>query len=148
MPSTISRVFHHKNGRTVFDARELAIMGSPSKRLNDVCINGIATIFLNEFSQSTSPSFDHSRRCALFSTHDLPMVQYHATDSELWRRSKRTEYWTHDIWILPIHRSRSCEHWVMCTVSLATRELFLFDSLAAQAPWKREIPVCYLFELH
>lgn len=69
------------------------------------------------------------------------MVRYNATDSDLWRRTRRTEYWKKDVWILPIHRARGCEHWVMCVITLETREIFLFDSFAALSPWKHEIKV-------
>ncbi|GLB45913.1 hypothetical protein LshimejAT787_3800020 [Lyophyllum shimeji] len=137
-PLTASRVLHRPTGRIVFDERELAIMQSPVGRLNDVCINGISTLLHDQFSAPTHYNFQSSQRCALFSTYDLQMVRYNAADAELWRRTKLTEYWTRDVWILPIHRSQS-EHWVMCTISLNTRELFLFDSFGSRAPWRREI---------
>lgn len=142
-PWTTTRVYHHDQGREMFDRREMSIMRSPSERLNDSCLNGIATVLRHQFCQSTSLTWQASQRCALFNTHHLPMMRYHVPDSELWRRTKRTQYWARDIWILPIHR-RGSEHWVLCTVSLATRELFLFDSLAACSPWKCEVKVSAL----
>lgn len=118
-------------------------MGDPSARLNDVCINGIAKYLHIITSGPTSTAHSHSTRCALFSTYDLLMTRYNATDEEVWRRTRKTEYWTRDTWILPIHRRRPAEHWVQCTVSLKNRELLLFDSFAEAAPWRHEITVSF-----
>ncbi|KAF9466220.1 hypothetical protein BDZ94DRAFT_1134099, partial [Collybia nuda] len=80
-----------------------------------------------------------SRRCALFTTYDLLMVHYNAMDDEVWRQMHKTEYWGRDVWVLPIHQSSPVEHWVLCTVSLNMRELFLYDSFAEASPWKHEV---------
>lgn len=141
-PSTFQRVFYHTNGaRFFFDKRELDIMASPHALLNDICINGIAALLHHRFSLSSDPSSHYSKQCALFSTFDLPMVRYNATDSEIWRRTSKMEYWKKTSWILPIHRSRPALHWVLCCISPHTRELFLFDSFAEHHPWKQETKV-------
>lgn len=116
-------------------------MNSPEARLNDTCMNGLGRYLLNLFSMPSNPASPSSRRCALFSTFDLLTERYHASDADLWRRTRNVEYWNKDIWILPIHRSQPVGHWVMCTISLGSRELFLFDSLAEKVPWKRETKV-------
>jgi hypothetical protein len=140
-PSSVPRVFRHPMGNVRFSADDLAIMGNPSGRLNDICLNGIAKYLHVFFSDPSLPTSYHSRRCALYSTYDLLMMRYNATDEEIWRRMHKLEYWTKDVWILPIHRSRPAEHWVLCTISLPTRELCLFDSFAEASPWKHELPV-------
>ncbi|KIK14926.1 hypothetical protein PISMIDRAFT_16910 [Pisolithus microcarpus 441] len=50
-----------------------------------------------------------------------------------------TNYWEKSMWILPIHCPSPCGHWVMCTIDIASRRLFLFDSFAEERPWKQEI---------
>jgi Ulp1 family protease len=127
--------------RIMFESKDLHIMRTSSTRLNDTCVNGIATLFHAEFSQASSPSASHSQRCAVFSTHDLPMIRYNAKDDELWRRLHRLEYWNKDFWILPIHRTHPSLHWVLCCISLRTRELFLFDSLSDRLGWRRDTKV-------
>lgn len=139
-PPTVERVLHHAFGKVHFGPRELSIMQSPTARLNDICLNGIASLLYHHFSQQTMPTYDSSRRCALFTTFDLPMIQYNASDQELWRRTHHLEYWNRALWILPIHRARS-EHWVMCTIIPAIREIHLFDSFSTHDSWKHEVKV-------
>lgn len=116
-------------------------MKDPCARLNDICLNGIAKYLHVMTSHSSNPASLQSQRCALFSTYDLLMTRYNATDEEVWRRTRKVEYWTKDVWILPIHRSRPAEHWVQCTISIKTRELLLFDSFGEASQWKHEVPV-------
>ncbi|KAH7905408.1 hypothetical protein BJ138DRAFT_1230003, partial [Hygrophoropsis aurantiaca] len=119
--------------RQIFDTRDLAILASPTARLNDTCINGGAALLYSHF---LSPQ---ARRCAILSTHDLPRIRYGASDDDLWRNSSWTEYWTKDIWIIPIHRPHPVGHWVLCTAYFSARELHLFDSFAEEMPWENDI---------
>lgn len=135
----IARVFYYRGRRTVFNAREIDIMGTPGSRLNDGCINGIAAYLHEIFSRPTNVASAHSRRCALFSTFDLVSSRCSLTDDVIWRSTRLSEYWSKDIWILPIHRTWPVGHWVMCTILPHSRQLFLFDSFAERLPWKREI---------
>jgi Ulp1 protease family, C-terminal catalytic domain len=123
-----------------FEARELDILSSPTARLNDVCMNGGAALLQRYFSSSNYPEASIAQRCALLSTFDLVHVRYKATDVDLWRNVYRSSYWLKDVWIIPIHRPQA-EHWVVCIASLQTRQLFLFDSLAARRPWRQDIKV-------
>jgi hypothetical protein len=141
------RVFSHDryDGRCIqetFSPKELEIMGSSVSRLNDDCINGISKLLQYIFSEPTNPYTTSSSRCALFSTHDLLMVRYSASNEEIWRRTHGTEFWRKDIWILPIHRRFPAEHWVMAIICPHSREIFCFDSFAETHPWKRELKVC------
>ncbi|KIN98612.1 hypothetical protein M404DRAFT_94875, partial [Pisolithus tinctorius Marx 270] len=77
----------------------------------------------------------------ILSTHDLPRIRYHAEDNILWRNTSRTCYWEKPIWILPIHRPSPAGHWVVCIVKFTSKQILLFDSLAEQKPWKRDIKV-------
>ncbi|KAG6905622.1 hypothetical protein DXG01_001548 [Tephrocybe rancida] len=65
------------------------------------------------------------------------MVRYHASDLELWQQIWHTEYWNHNIWILPIHRPTS-EHWVMSTLIPLSGEIHLFDSFGNRDAWEGE----------
>lgn len=144
---TQPRVLHHSTGRIDFGLRELDIMSSQTALLNDVCLNGIATLLFDRFSRSTDPASDSTRCCALFDTYHLPMVRYNATDENLWRRTRSMEYWSKDVWIIPIHRP-STTHWVLCCVSLPMREIRLFDSFAQRASWKHEIKEIMILITH
>lgn len=115
-------------------------MKTPTAQLNDVCLNGISALLKQQFSLSTHYMSQFSQRCALLSTYDLSMVQYNASDAEIWRRTRHTEYWQCSVWILPIHRPTT-QHWVMCTIIPSIGEIHLFDSLAQQDPWKTEVKV-------
>ncbi|KAH7905365.1 hypothetical protein BJ138DRAFT_1138299 [Hygrophoropsis aurantiaca] len=132
---SVCRVRPRQDGfpRQIFDTRDLAILTSPTARLNDTCINGGAALLYSHF---LSPQ---AEQCAILSTHDLPRIRYGASDDDLWRNSSWTSYWTKDIWIIPIHRPLPVGHWVLCTVYLVKRELYLFDSFAEEQPWRNDI---------
>ena len=138
-----TRVLMYHSGRILFEPKDLCIMESPNERLNDICLNRIAATLHTFFSHSANPSSFSSRRCALFTTFDLPMIRYHASDTDIWRRFRCSEYWSCDIWILPIHRTHPSLHWVLCVISPHSRELLLFDSFSDRLPWKHEIKVCH-----
>ncbi|KIK18058.1 hypothetical protein PISMIDRAFT_45449, partial [Pisolithus microcarpus 441] len=78
---------------------------------------------------------------AILSTHDLPCICFNAEDNTLWCNLSWTRFWEKSIWILPIHRSLPVGHWVLCTIDFHSRQLFLFDSLAEQKPWRNDIKV-------
>jgi hypothetical protein len=139
----VTRVLRGVDGRLIvkFDPSDLARLGSPVACLNDVCINGGATLLQNVYSSPINPTSEHCQRCAIMSTFDLPRIRYNFSDDDLWRSIQRTAYWLKDIWVIPIHRSHPAEHWVLCTASLETRELFLFDSFGIPSQWKQDIQV-------
>ncbi|KAG6827850.1 hypothetical protein H0H92_010266 [Tricholoma furcatifolium] len=133
-----SRYFPHRRGRVVFSPEDLRTLGSSDGMLNDVCINGITTLLAQRFSGPSHPFFPSARRCAIFSTYDLPMMRNRASSEEIWRRTRHTEYWSRDVWILPIHHSAT-QHWVMCTIFPCRGEIFVFDSLARSELWLRQV---------
>ncbi|RDB15037.1 Ubiquitin-like-specific protease ESD4 [Hypsizygus marmoreus] len=137
--SHASRALHLGKHVITFDARELGIFREPTARLNDVCINGVAAYLRAKFAHPTNEASRSAERCAIFSTHDLRMVHYNASDEEIWRRTSATMYWLHDVWILPIHRRSPSEHWVLCVIYPEQRRLLLFDSLAQSRPWRHEV---------
>jgi hypothetical protein len=110
----------------------------PNELLNDVCINGCSALLQHQFD-STYPHAEQSRRCAILSTFDLPRVRYKCSDKDLWRNLQGTSYWDKHVWILPIHRPNSGGHWVLCIIAPHSRELFLFDSLGQQRPWRQNM---------
>ena len=63
------------------------------------------------------------------------------TQPEIWRRVRDLEYWKKDIWILPVHRKRPTEHWVLCVILINSNELLLFDSFASECGWERDLKV-------
>lgn len=116
---------------------------SPTALLNDECINGGALLLQSQLElsvdQDTSPHFN-PRSVAILSTHDLVRVRYAATDEQVWRNVKRTEFWSKDVWILPIHRQDTC-HWVVCIIYPARKSLRLFDSFANRRAWHKDVKV-------
>jgi hypothetical protein len=142
-PPTISRVlFADGRTRAIFDSKDLAILSSPTARLNDVCLNGGAAILQMQFSNSASGYSQSSTRCALLTTFELLRVRYRATDDDLWRNVRDSSYWLKDIWILPIHRTTPAHHWVLAVAYLPSHQLLLFDSVASKRPWKQDVKVC------
>jgi Ulp1 protease family, C-terminal catalytic domain len=129
-PHHTPRVPHR---RQYFGEHDLAILRSGTARLNDVCINGGAALLQAHFD----PLNEH---CAVLTTFDLVRVRYRASDEDLWRNIHKTAYWCKKTWVLPIHR-RTAEHWVICIISPNDRRLLLFDSLAGERPWQRDIKV-------
>ncbi|KAI6011172.1 hypothetical protein EDC04DRAFT_2959313 [Pisolithus marmoratus] len=87
--------------------------------------------------------------CAILSTHDLPHIRFNTEDDILWCNLSWMQFWEKPIWILPIHRSLPVGHWVLCTIKFHSWQLFLFDSLAQQKPWRNDIKdimwlICHL----
>ncbi|KIN99430.1 hypothetical protein M404DRAFT_30479 [Pisolithus tinctorius Marx 270] len=119
--------------RYIFELDDYERLASPTGLLNDSCINGCAALLYSEFLSL------NAAWCAILSTHDLPCIQYHAEDNILWRNTSRTCYWEKPIWILPIHRPSPAGHWVVCIVKFTSKQILLFDSLAEQKPWKRDV---------
>ncbi|KAG1745519.1 uncharacterized protein EDB91DRAFT_1236381 [Suillus paluster] len=114
---------------------DIVLLASPIALLNDSCINGCMVLLYSEVVQ-LSPTV---KQYALFSTHDLPRIQYNTPDDVLWRNMSWTCYWAKEVWILPIHRPSNVGHWVLCIVHLRSEELHLFDSFAERKPWKSDI---------
>ncbi|KAG6808439.1 hypothetical protein H0H92_004109, partial [Tricholoma furcatifolium] len=133
-----SRYFPLRRGRVVFGPQELQILSSTDGMLNDLCINGIAALLAQKFSDPAHPFSSSARRCAVFSSYDLPLMRHRASTEEIWRRTRHTEYWSRDVWILPIHHSAT-QHWVMCTVFPHRGEIYIFDSLAARESWPQQV---------
>ncbi|KAI6026008.1 hypothetical protein EDC04DRAFT_2930447 [Pisolithus marmoratus] len=118
--------------RQTFLLNDISILMSPTTRLNDTCINGCATLLYSAFHPTTAS-------CTILSTHDLPCICFNAEDDVLWRNLSCMQFWEKPIWILPIHRSLPMGHWVLCTIKFHSWQLFLFDSLAQQKPWRNDI---------
>ncbi|KAG6835936.1 hypothetical protein H0H93_013187, partial [Arthromyces matolae] len=138
-PARLPRYFYFKDTRIYFDARDIAIMESPTQMLNDGCVNGLASLLQWCLSESTAANSEVAALAALFTTFDLPLIRRNASDGDLWRRVRRTEYWEKRYWILPIHRPSPALHWVVACILPEARRIFLFDSLAEQEPWDSEL---------
>ena len=68
-PTQATHVFGYLGTHVLFTPKDLQIMESPDERLNNVCINGIATVF------SASPfTSQHAKQCTIFTTFNLLMV--------------------------------------------------------------------------
>lgn len=137
-----THVLYGQRENTTFEPSDISRLISPQELLNDVCVNGCARLLQQEFSASTYPHAEHSQRCAILSTFDLPRVRYKCSDQHLWRNLRCSSYWTKDIWILPIHRPSSGGHWVLCIITPHSREAFLFDSLGGHRAWRQNLKVC------
>ncbi|KAG1884597.1 hypothetical protein F4604DRAFT_1731273, partial [Suillus subluteus] len=134
-----TRVRPRRDGfpRQVFDPKDITCLSSPTAPLNDGCINGCAALLYSQLKVSTVD-------CAILSTYDLPRIRWNARDDNIWRNTSWTWYWEKNVWILPIHRPSNVGHWVICVIYFQTKELHLFDSLADQEAWERDVKVCSL----
>ncbi|KAJ2934568.1 hypothetical protein H1R20_g2518, partial [Candolleomyces eurysporus] len=119
--------------------KEMKQLSDRYSRLNDECIVGISTMMQQQMGNQTQ-----ARRCAIFSSHDLNLARYDVNDSLFWRRMHPSRYFEKDVWILPIHRPTQ-EHWVAAVIIPYARQIFLFDSLAGERLWKRDIPIIMKF---
>ncbi|KAF9479003.1 hypothetical protein BDN70DRAFT_807721 [Pholiota conissans] len=111
-------------------ADELRILTKTNALLNSSCINGLSALLQRLFTRDPLHSAA-ANRCVIFSTYDLVRIDYKASDAELWRNTYRTEFWSKDTWIIPIHRQSQC-HWVLAVVYLSSGRIHLFDSLAGR----------------
>ena len=118
-----------------FEPRELAMLASPTACLNNWCINGWIPLLFTVIQPV------HTSRFAILSTHKLPHIRHDVLDYDLWRATSCTEFWTKDLWIIPIHCPTPENHWILCVANFSRRKLCLFDSLAQQKPWESDIPV-------
>ncbi|KAK7013303.1 hypothetical protein R3P38DRAFT_2546476 [Favolaschia claudopus] len=110
----------------------------PTGRLNGFGLNGVASSLLKLYRAVYSPTREIASRCALFSTYDLPLVQFKGSDPDLWRRLSPTEYWDKPIWLIPIFRAEQA-HWVLMVVLIPTQKLLCFDSLASIGGWRKDL---------
>ncbi|KIM56688.1 hypothetical protein SCLCIDRAFT_29357 [Scleroderma citrinum Foug A] len=128
--------------RQTFLPSDTSILASPQACLNDACINGCAALLYSVFLPAAAS-------CAVLLTHDLPRIRYNTDDETLWRNVSWTRFCEKPIWVLPIHRSSPVGHWVLCAIYFPSRRLLLFDSLAEQQPWRKDVKdimrlVCHL----
>ncbi|TFK17498.1 hypothetical protein FA15DRAFT_734591, partial [Coprinopsis marcescibilis] len=98
--------------------------------LNNECVNGIAASLLE-----SSPYADSF---GLFSTHHVPMVHYDASDAEIWRQTKTTNYWKKSTWIFPLHLPIR-RHWVVAIVYPNDQQILVFENLGAVSSLEQEI---------
>lgn len=128
-------------GRLSMYADSIRLLSDPNAWLDDVCINGCASLLQNFLSAPQLPSSEASKACAIFSTHDLVRLRQNTPDDYFWRQVKTTEYWKKTTWIVPIHRPSPESHWVLCIAQPHTHTLFLFDSFGQRQSWARDVEV-------
>jgi hypothetical protein len=137
IPITISRPRrlqgHHP--KIDFEPSDIQRFASPTEWLNDVCINDGAILLQLHLNTSQSDMI------AIISTLALPTLK----DDSLWRIARHSTYWERNLWIVPIHRYAPYEHWVLGVVNFVRGEIAVFDSLADQSLWERDVEVGGLF---
>jgi Ulp1 family protease len=126
-------------GGFYFEASDLRRLDSRQALLNDICVNGIAKL-LQEIYVRDPAHCHQSKRCAIFSTHDLVRIRYKASDKDLWRAVSKTDFWAKSLWIFPIHRPREC-HWVLAVVHIQEAKILLYDSFAIKRNWAKDLEV-------
>lgn len=124
-----------KRSQVSYGADVIARFLSPTSLLNDDCINGAALLLQSHFISAFGTS-----DVALLTTHDLVRIRYGASDEDVWRNTKRSEYWEKSVWVLPIHR-RAAHHWVLCVIYPARKQLHLLDSFAERRGWFPDVKV-------
>lgn len=132
-PGTLNqtRTFHDsENQRFVLEASSIQRLHHPTDWLNDDCINTCSALLSQHFCNP---------KCAILSSFLFETVQGPENDDKIWRLSKRTNYWSKSVWILPIHRQDE-KHWVLCSIDLNEGRILLFDSFANERRWCRDVP--------
>ncbi|KIJ59525.1 hypothetical protein HYDPIDRAFT_49728, partial [Hydnomerulius pinastri MD-312] len=125
----------HGFPRLSFEPCDIAMLASPTARINDVCINGCIPLLFSALMVPATHNF------AVFSTHNLTHICYNAPDHVLWKATAWTMFWSKNIWIIPIHRPSPVGHWVLCIANFSRKQLLLFDSLGKQKPWWADVHV-------
>jgi hypothetical protein len=125
----------------IFEAPDVDRIRSPTGRLNNWALNGLAASLLSIYGHPTSPFAAVANCCAVLNTFDLHRVHFRAADTTLWQHLSPTKYWEKQLWLLPIHRPDD-EHWVFVAVAVHQQQLFFFDSLAQRQGWRRDLRVC------
>ncbi|KAJ6585476.1 hypothetical protein B0H19DRAFT_1206873 [Mycena capillaripes] len=133
-------MFAGTQGRPTYkiEPQDLQRIRSPTGRLNNFALNGLAAAFLNLFGEPYSPTAATTERCAVFDTFTLTRVRYKASDDDLWRNVHHTAFWSKDIWLIPIHRPKD-EHWVLAVVYAREQKLGFFDSLGLKTNWRQDL---------
>ncbi|KAF7337111.1 hypothetical protein MVEN_02148700 [Mycena venus] len=119
-------------------------ISSPTGRLNNFGLNGLAASFLNIYGHPHSPTAASANHCAVFSTYNLHHVRYKVNDDYLWRAVQPTAYWGKPIWLVPIHRKKE-EHWVFVVLFVREQRIFFFDSFAQRCGWRQDLQDIMVF---
>ncbi|KAI0059024.1 hypothetical protein BV25DRAFT_1775438, partial [Artomyces pyxidatus] len=69
---------------------DIARLRIRNRWINDTVLNECAVLL---YEACNGP---HRERCAIFTSHDLRLVDRDADEAEFWRRAKCTEYWKRD----------------------------------------------------
>ncbi|KAJ6531047.1 hypothetical protein B0H19DRAFT_1082031 [Mycena capillaripes] len=125
-------------GPPQIEPQDLQWICSPTGRLNNFALNGLAAAFLNLFGEPYSPTAATTEQCAVFDTFSLTRMRYKASDDELWRNIHHTKFWSKDIWLIPIHRPKY-EHCVLAIVYACKQKLGFFDSLGHKTNWQQDL---------
>lgn len=121
--------------RASFEPDDLQRLLHPTAWLNDVCINGCARLLQNFLAEDPL-----AQGCSILSTFVLPKHRQQTTDDQLWNHVKRARFWEHEQWIIPIHRTHE-QHWVLCVVYPASKQITFFDSFADKELWRQDLQV-------
>ncbi|EFI28528.1 hypothetical protein CC1G_13550 [Coprinopsis cinerea okayama7 len=126
-----------------FPTQAIDILSSQGRQLDDDCINGGAALLQHLFTplNSPTPGLSPAERCAILSTFSLVYVKNKRGMMKVWDMEKATEYWSKELWLLPMHRPAPVEHWVLCAIYPHHRQLLLFDSFGEKEPWADELPL-------
>lgn len=115
----------------LFDSDTLGRLSNPRKLLDASAINGCTAILYSLFPRGST---------AIFSSFDLTRMLDGIPDKHLWRHTKRTEFWTKDFWIIPIHRPHEV-HWTVASVCISQKTIHVFDSLAVEESTSQDLRV-------
>ncbi|KAJ7572543.1 hypothetical protein C8J56DRAFT_1008826 [Mycena floridula] len=113
---------------------DIDILRTPDTWLNSGCIDTLGA-WIQILVAKSSPTAQH---CAIFSTLVFPKATG-GCDLVLWSLIRDLEYWSRDIWIIPIHRPNE-HHWVLAVAIRSQMRLYLYDSFAGDlASWSDDI---------
>ncbi|TFK18458.1 hypothetical protein FA15DRAFT_567760, partial [Coprinopsis marcescibilis] len=69
-----------------------------------------------------------AQSCTIFSSFDLPLVQFQHPKDVLWHMTQHLKFWTKPMWIIPIHCQIPDWHWTVSTVNVHRWEIIIFKS--------------------
>ncbi|KAJ3003332.1 hypothetical protein NUW54_g5355 [Trametes sanguinea] len=125
--------------RVLFPAKELRRLGQLTAWLSDDCINGGAQALLRHYGSSSTLGGTPS----LLSTRVFSLHLDDVDDDRLWRHCSHSQYWTKDVWLLPIHRLLPSGHWTLAVIYWREGKIAYFDSMADKHVWEQDVQVRY-----
>lgn len=129
--------------RFIIPAKDLLRLQRPHGLLSDDCINTGAQVLLQHFGTGSLREGEP----VIFSTRIMSMHRVDADDRTIWRDCYKSQFWTKNVWIIPIHHQLPSLHWTrqwtVAVVYIKEQRIAYFDSFANKKVWESDAAVSF-----